>query len=63
MGHLRSIAEATGLSDWLLRVDMSDFKALMCILVGVALVMCAIFYGFLFYIYPDATSTFAPTKL
>lgn len=39
---------------------MTDFKAMMCILGGVVLVMCAIFYGFLFFIYPDATPVFMP---
>jgi len=39
---------------------MTDFKAMMCILTGVALVMCFVFYGFLFMIYPDGPKTFVP---
>lgn len=39
---------------------MSDFKAMMCILGGVVVVMCVIFYGFLFFIYPEATPVFVP---
>ena len=37
---------------------MTDFKAMLCIIGGVALVMCAIFYGFLFYIYPEGASSY-----
>lgn len=39
---------------------MTDFKAMMCILGGVFIVMCAVFYGFLFLISPEATPTFVP---
>jgi hypothetical protein len=37
---------------------MTDFKAMMFIIGGVALLMCAIFYGFLFYIYPEGATTY-----
>jgi hypothetical protein len=40
--------------------DMTDFKAMMCILGGVFVLMCVVFYGFLFLIYPEGTSTFVP---
>lgn len=39
---------------------MSDFKAMMCILGSVVVVMCAIFYSFLFFIYPESTTVFVP---
>lgn len=54
------MAEVASTSDWFLRNFMSDFKAMMCILGSVVLVMCVIFYGFLFYIYPEATPVFVP---
>lgn len=35
---------------------MTDFKAMLCIIGGVALVM--IFYSFLFYIYPEGATSY-----
>ncbi len=37
---------------------MTDFKAMLCILGGVIAMMCAVFYGFLFLIYPNGANTY-----
>lgn len=41
---------------------MTDLKAMMFILGGVVVVMCAVFYGFLFLIDLDGVPTMVPRK-
>jgi hypothetical protein len=52
------VAEVPGKRNWLTWMTMTDFKAMLCILGGVIAMMCAVFYGFLFLIYPNGATTY-----